>query len=84
MKTSLYLIASVMLAGNLGCAMCSHPYDYTYAAYDEAQLSGHRAGSALAPYTTTHTVINEATPIETEIEGSVLEDEVYYYESETP
>lgn len=83
MKTTLYLIATVMLAGNLGCAMCSHPYDYTYAAYDEAQLSGHRAGSAFAPYTT-HTVMNEATPIETEIESSVMEEEVYYYDSENP
>ncbi|WP_147274182.1 hypothetical protein [Bremerella cremea] len=83
MKTFLYLIASFMLTSSLGCAMCSHPYDYTYAAFDEAQLSGQRAGSAFAPYSS-HTVISEGVPVESIDEGEILEEEVMYYDSENP
>lgn len=85
MKTTLYLIAMFLLAGNLGCAMCSHPYDYTYAAYDDAQLSGQRAGSAWAPHSSTsHTVMSEGTPVEAEYSEEFSEGEVMYYDSETP
>lgn len=64
--------------------MCAHPFDYTYAAHDEAQLSGHRAGSAMAPYSTTSVISQQvpptpptATPSEEEIT-----EEIYYYDNE--
>ena len=80
MKTPLYLLAAVLLAGSLGCTMCAHPFDYSYAAYDEAQMSGHRAGSALAPYATT-SVMSEPMPTPPAppmAEG--ISEEVLYYE----
>ncbi|WP_146118560.1 hypothetical protein [Blastopirellula marina] len=85
MKTSLYLIASVMLVSSLGCSMCSHPFDYNYAAFDEAQMSGQRAGSAFAPYSSSsHTVVSEPVPAEPAGEGEMLEEEVMYYDSANP
>ena len=85
MKTSLYLIATVMLSSSLGCSMCSHPFDYSYAAFDEAQMSGHRAGSAFAPYSSNiHTVIDGAGPTEADGEIESMEEEVIYYDSANP
>ncbi|MHC2070384.1 hypothetical protein ACYFX5_23160 [Bremerella sp. T1] len=77
MKKLLTLLASISLLANVGCSMCSHPFDYNYAAYDEAQMSGHRAGSAFAPYST-QSVITESAPVE--VEGEVIEEEVIYYD----
>jgi len=38
-----------LLPATIGCTMGAHPFDYSYAAYDVNQASGHRAGSAFAP-----------------------------------
>ena len=74
MKKLLTLLASTVLMTNVGCTMCSHPFDYSYAAYDEAQSSGHRAGSAFSPYQST-SVISETAPAE-----EIVEEEVVYYD----
>ncbi|MFN3151840.1 hypothetical protein [Bremerella sp.] len=74
MKKLLTLLASLVLMANVGCTMCSHPFDYSYAAYDEAQMSGHRAGSAFSPYSS-ESVITESAPTE-----QVIEEEVIYYD----
>lgn len=74
MKKLLTLLASLVLITNVGCTMCSHPFDYSYAAYDEAQMSGHRAGSAFSPYSS-ESVITESAPTE-----QVIEEEVIYYD----
>lgn len=74
MKKLLTLLASLVLMANVGCTMCSHPFDYSYAAYDEAQMSGHRAGSAFSPYSS-ESVITESAPAE-----QVIEEEVIYYD----
>ncbi|QDU76958.1 hypothetical protein Pan97_40170 [Bremerella volcania] len=75
MKKLLTLLACVVLMSNVGCTMCSHPFDYSYAAYDEAQMSGHRAGSAFSPYSS-ESVVTETAPSEQIIE----EEEVIYYD----
>jgi len=80
MKKLLTLMASLALMTNLGCAMCSHPFDYSYAAYDEAQMSGHRAGSAFSPYTS-ESVVTETIPSEQAMEEVVEEEVIYYDES---
>ncbi|WDI40458.1 hypothetical protein [Bremerella sp. P1] len=74
MKKLLTLLASVVLMANVGCTMCSHPFDYSYAAYDEAQASGHRAGSAFSPYSS-ESVVTETVPSE-----EIVEEEVVYYD----
>ncbi|MEW4561017.1 hypothetical protein AB1K70_00720 [Bremerella sp. JC770] len=74
MKKLLTLLATLVLTANVGCTMCSHPFDYSYAAYDDAQMSGHRAGSAFSPYTT-QSVVTETVPSE-----QVIEEEVVYYD----
>ncbi|MGY8767983.1 MAG: hypothetical protein ACKVH8_06045 [Pirellulales bacterium] len=38
-----------LLPAAVGCTMCAHPFDYSYAAFDANQSNGHRAGSAFAP-----------------------------------
>lgn len=81
MKTPLCLLASILLAGSLGCTMCAHPFDYSYAAYDEAQMSGHRAGSAMAPYTTTSVIsegVSPTPPAATPSEEEISEEILYY------
>jgi len=55
--------------------MCSHPFDYSYAAYDEAQMHGHRAGSSLAAYS------SESVLTASGYEGeSIVEEEVVYHD----
>ncbi len=75
MKKLLSLLACVPLMANVGCSMCSHPFDYSYAAYDEAQMSGHRAGSAFSPYSS-QSIVTESAPVTEEI----VEEEVIYYD----
>ncbi|GAA4440373.1 hypothetical protein [Bremerella cremea] len=75
MKKLLSVVATLMLLANVGCTMCSHPFDYEYAAFDEAQLSGQRAGSAFAPYSS-QSVVTEVGPTE-----AAIEEEVMYYET---
>ena len=74
MKKLLCLTTLLMAAGSMGCSMCSHPFDYSYAAFDEAQLHGQRAGSALAP-TSSHSVMTVDEPIPP---GAIIEEEVIY------
>ena len=74
MKKLLTAVATLMLLANVGCTMCSHPFDYEYAAFDEAQLSGHRAGSAFAPHST-QSIVTEVMP-----EEQIIEEEVMYYD----
>jgi len=49
MKTIYSGCMILLLSCGLGCSVCSHPFDYSYAAYDDAQMYGERAGSAFAP-----------------------------------
>ncbi|MBA2115611.1 hypothetical protein [Bremerella alba] len=74
MKKLLTLLASLALMTNVGCSMCSHPFDYSYAAYDDAQMSGHRAGSAFSPYTS-ESIVTESVPAQ-----QIIEEEVIYYD----
>lgn len=74
MKKLLTLLAAAVLMANAGCTMCSHPFDYSYAAYDEAQMSGHRAGSAFSPYAS-ESVVTQSVPAE-----AAMEEEVIYYD----
>lgn len=74
MKKLLTLLAGVVLLSNVGCTMCSHPFDYSYAAHDEAQMSGHRAGSAFSPYAS-ESVVTQSAPAE-----EIVEEEVIYYD----
>lgn len=74
MKKLLTLLAGAVLMANVGCTMCSHPFDYSYAAYDEAQMSGHRAGSAFSPYSS-ESIVTQAAPDE-----EIIEEEVMYYD----
>ncbi|MBI1246759.1 hypothetical protein GC197_02810 [bacterium] len=80
MKKLLFVFAMLSLTVHAGCAMCCHPFDYNYAAFDEAQLSGSRAGSAWAPYST-QSVITEEAPSEEILEEPSEEEVLYYDES---
>ena len=82
MKKLLFVFAMLSLTVHAGCAMCCHPFDYNYAAFDENQLSGHRAGSAFAPYSS-QSVVTEQAPTP-EIVEQAQEEDVLYYDQTAP
>jgi len=75
MKLLSFALIAVALCLNVGCTMCSHPFDYSYAAFDEAQTQGHRAGSSLAGYSSESILTSGGYHEET-----IIEEEVVYHD----
>ncbi|MEX1041692.1 MAG: hypothetical protein WDZ51_13720 [Pirellulaceae bacterium] len=75
-KIATLLVLGSLILGSAGCSMCSHPFDYSYAAHDEAHNYGHRAGSAFSPVSTT--TVHDESVLESDMNGeSVLESVEY-------
>ena len=77
-KIATLLVLGSLIFGSAGCSMCSHPFDYSYAAHDEAHNYGHRAGSAFSPVSTS--TVHHGSMRDSDMNGESVLESVEYYE----